>query len=117
MQGANPPLPPTAALPRKSDRRLRLPHIVPSRLHAALNLRVPYHVLQTGFLPRAITDKLHHERKPTNRPNGLIERALLDAFPRVFYSALHGERNFVILYAAEMMLTCASEKRNRSILK
>ena len=82
-----------------------------------LNLLVPYHVLQTGFLPRAITDKLHHERKPTNRPNGLIERALLDAFPRVFYSALHGERNFVILYAAEMMLTCASEKRNRSILK
>ena len=93
------------------------PHIVPSRLHTVLNLLVPYHVLQTGFLPRAITDKLHHERKPTNRPNGLIERALLDAFPRVFYSALHGERNFVILYAAEMMLTCASEKRNRSILK
>ena len=93
------------------------PHIVPSRLHTVLNLLVPYHVLQTGFLPRAITDELHHERKPTNRPNGLIERALLDAFPRVFYSALHGERNFVILYAAEMMLTCASEKRNRSILK
>ncbi|MFR4804653.1 MAG: hypothetical protein ACLT98_15835 [Eggerthellaceae bacterium] len=44
------------------------PHIVPSRLH-----RVSphfHHVLQTGFLPRAITDKLHHENhQSSERPS------------------------------------------------